>query len=86
MFAILYVNDSTALANHNGKELLYTLLASNAQVKEPSKAQVTIIIEGTCKYQYSFKCGVLNNKLIILRVIVLTLANMLSVTLCRSLK
>lgn len=47
MFAILYVNDSTALANHNGKELLYTLLASNAQVKEPSKAQVTIIIEGT---------------------------------------
>ncbi|XP_044155976.1 proto-oncogene tyrosine-protein kinase receptor Ret [Bufo gargarizans] len=47
MFAILYVNDTVALDSHESMEILLTIKAFNAQVKEPSKTQVTIIIEGT---------------------------------------
>ncbi|XP_075205152.1 proto-oncogene tyrosine-protein kinase receptor Ret isoform X1 [Anomaloglossus baeobatrachus] len=55
MFATLFVNDSSALASHDGTAILYTISASNTQVKEPSKTQVkepsktqvAIIIEGT---------------------------------------
>ncbi|XP_056387378.1 proto-oncogene tyrosine-protein kinase receptor Ret-like isoform X5 [Hyla sarda] len=46
MFATLYVTDPNALASYGSKEILYTVVASNSQVK-PSKTQVTIIIEGT---------------------------------------
>ncbi|XP_075114026.1 proto-oncogene tyrosine-protein kinase receptor Ret [Leptodactylus fuscus] len=46
MFAILYVDDPIALANQESKEIVYTVLASNGQVKL-SKTQVTIIIEGS---------------------------------------
>ncbi|XP_075073239.1 proto-oncogene tyrosine-protein kinase receptor Ret [Mixophyes fleayi] len=47
MSAVLYVNDSLALASQDSKEILCTVSVSNAQVKEPVKTQVTIIIEGT---------------------------------------
>ncbi|XP_071985482.1 proto-oncogene tyrosine-protein kinase receptor Ret [Engystomops pustulosus] len=48
MFATLFVNDDRiALANLESREITINVLASNAQVKEPSRAQVIITIEGS---------------------------------------
>ncbi|KAG9485288.1 proto-oncogene tyrosine-protein kinase receptor Ret [Eleutherodactylus coqui] len=55
MFATLYVNDPVALATHDSKEILYTALA---QVKEPSKTQVLITIEGTCAIKDEANCPI----------------------------
>ncbi|KAG8552551.1 hypothetical protein GDO81_004576 [Engystomops pustulosus] len=48
MFATLFVNDDRiALTNLESREITINVLASNAQVKEPSRAQVIITIEGS---------------------------------------
>ncbi|XP_075697839.1 proto-oncogene tyrosine-protein kinase receptor Ret [Rhinoderma darwinii] len=65
MFATLFVNDPIALASHDGKEILDTVSASNLQVKEPSKTQVIIIIEGTSikdKVNSPFSCSESKNR------------------------
>ncbi|KAM5140971.1 proto-oncogene tyrosine-protein kinase receptor Ret isoform 2-T2 [Mantella aurantiaca] len=47
MVATLYVNDPTALVNHEGKEFTCSVSISNVELKKPIKAQVAITLLGT---------------------------------------
>ncbi|XP_040176609.1 proto-oncogene tyrosine-protein kinase receptor Ret [Rana temporaria] len=49
MFATLYVHDPVALVNHSEKEFMCSVSVSNAELKNPIKAQVTVIIVGIPK-------------------------------------
>ncbi|KAM4704109.1 proto-oncogene tyrosine-protein kinase receptor Ret [Rhinophrynus dorsalis] len=46
-FATLIVNDSNALATHEGKEIVCTVFALNRHLKDPVKTHIIINIEGT---------------------------------------
>ncbi|KAM8924658.1 proto-oncogene tyrosine-protein kinase receptor Ret [Pelodytes ibericus] len=45
-FATLFVNHSSALVNHDGKEIQGTVFASNPDLDKPVKTPITILLEG----------------------------------------